>query len=37
MLVDVYDLLDFKKDAYETALPKSEIVPIKRHSSGWAR
>ena len=36
MLVDVYDLLDFKKDAYEL-LCQSEIVPIKRHSSGWAR
>ena len=36
VLVDVYDLLDFKKDAYEL-LCKSEIVPIKRPSSGWAR
>ena len=46
VLVDVYDLLDFKKDAYEllcqignrsNCSAKSEIVPIKRHSSGWAR
>jgi hypothetical protein len=36
VLVDVYDLLDFKKDAYEL-LCQLEIVPIKRHSSGWAR
>lgn len=35
VLVDVYDLLDFKKDAYEL-LCQSEIVPIKRPSSGWA-
>ena len=39
VLVDVYDLLDFKKDAYELLcqIAKLEIVPRKRHSSGWVR
>lgn len=36
VLVDVYDLLDFKRMPMNCSA-KSEIVPIKRPSSGWAR
>ena len=36
VLVDVYDLLDFKKDAYEL-LCQIGNRSDKKHSSGWAR
>lgn len=35
VLVDVYDLLDFKKDAYEL-LCQIGNRSVKRRSSGWA-
>ena len=35
ILVDVYDLLGFKK-APTTCSARSETAPIKRSSSGWA-
>ena len=36
VLVDVYDLLDLRRTPTNCSA-KSEIVPIKRPSSGWAR